>query len=207
MYKIYINNTPLFLISKEELPQRPNPDADNLVARYPGKAKFLLHYVDMLEKTDRFDSVTLYSEDLNKLWEDFRGHFKILEAAGGLVFNDDELLWIFRRGSWDLPKGKIDEGETIEEAALREVKEETGLENLRPERFFNTTYHTYRGKSNERILKPTHWYIMHTDQRELKPEHEEDIEFAEWMTIPEFLKKEREVFGNILDLVEGYGKL
>ncbi len=204
MYKIYINNTPLYLISKEELPQRPNPDADNLVARYPGKSKFLFHYIDMLEKTDRFESVTLYSENAHQLWADFNSQFEIVEAAGGLVFNDDELLWIFRRGSWDLPKGKIDEGETTDEAAVREVKEETGLENLTLERFFHTTYHTYRGKSNERILKPTHWYIMRTEQRELQPEHKEDIEFAEWMTIPEFFAADREVYGNIRDLVKGY---
>ena len=69
---------------------------------------------------------------------------KKIIAAGGLVLNEkNELLMIFRRNKWDLPKGKLDEGESIEACALREVKEETGLQKLKLEKFIDITFHDY----------------------------------------------------------------
>lgn len=204
MYKIYINDTPLMLMSREEKENRPAAGASGLVARYPGKSKFLLHYIDMLEKSDRYQSVVLYSPDLDALWRDFKSLFTLIEAAGGLVFNDSgSLLFIYRRGSWDLPKGKIDSEESSEDAAVREVQEETGLHSVKLDGLFDTTYHTYRQKGG-RILKRTYWYTMHTSRTELVPEEEEDIEIATWMTIDEFFGEEREVYGNIRDLLVQY---
>ncbi len=203
MYKIYINDTPLILASANELDALPQPGEKDLRARYPGKAKFLLNYIDMLEKSGRYDSVTLYSEDFEGLRSDFDGHFEIVEAAGGLVHNaEGAVLFIYRRGSWDLPKGKIDSGENPEEAAQREVREETGLRKLTVERPLATTYHTYRDRDGDRILKRTYWFAMRTEETLLIPEKEEDIEMAVWMTIPDFFTEERPVYGNIRELLE-----
>jgi 8-oxo-dGTP pyrophosphatase MutT (NUDIX family) len=107
----------------------------------------------------------------------------IIEAAGGLVFNEkNELLMIFRRGFWDLPKGKVDEGESLEECAVREVQEETGLQNIKLGEFLNTTYHTYT-LNNQSILKPSHWYKMKHLGNELPiPQTEEDISEIKWVT-------------------------
>lgn len=203
MYKIYINDTPLILASANELDALPQPGEKDLRARYPGKAKFLLNYIDMLEKSGRYDSVTLYSDDFEGLRSDFDRHFEIVEAAGGLVYNaEGAVLFIYRRGSWDLPKGKIDSGENPGEAAQREVREETGLQELTIERPLSTTYHTYRDREGGRILKRTYWFSMRTKEMLLIPEKEEDIEIAVWMTIPDFFAEERVVYGNIRELLE-----
>ena len=69
---------------------------------------------------------------------------KVITAAGGLVLNPNtEILMIFRRGHWDLPKGKLDEGETIVSCAVREVQEETGLSDIHVDQFLLMTKHTY----------------------------------------------------------------
>lgn len=182
---------------------RPRSEGNCLVARYPGKSKFLLHYIDMLEKSDRWESITLYSPDYEQLMSDFTSHFQRIEAAGGVVFNTaGQVLVIFRRGYWDLPKGKIDEGEAPEEAALREVEEETGLKQITLGEPLSTTFHTYRLKDGTRILKPTYWYRMQSRQREVTPQTEEDIERIEWVNLDAFLKEKPKMYRSLLALLE-----
>lgn len=203
MYKIYINDTPLLLASQEALDALPAPAKDRLQARYPGKAKFLLHYIDMLEKSGRYESVTIYSGDLDQLIADFEGHFQLVEAAGGLVTNrKGAVLFIFRRKHWDLPKGKIDPGERPAEAALREVREETGLQNVSVGRPLGETYHTYRDEKGTRFLKRTYWFAMQSADEALTPQVEEDIEKAVWMSISDFFSEKRPVYGNIRELLD-----
>lgn len=202
MYKIYINDTPLILVDTSGNPQ-PKIADDELVAFYPGKKKFLLNYIDLLEKVQRFKHITLYSADLAKMYRDFSSHFKIMEAAGGLVFNPKkELLVIYRRGSWDLPKGKIDPGETKEEAAVREVQEETGLQALNLGPYLGITHHTYKDQKGRRVLKLTHWFEMTTKESELTPQAEEDIEVAEWQAPKDFMMGNKSMYGSIKDIIE-----
>ncbi|MBP6811205.1 MAG: NUDIX domain-containing protein, partial [Saprospiraceae bacterium] len=135
-----------------------------------------MQYLDLLDKNKNIRAVVLYHPDLEVLWADFQACFKVLEAAGGYVLNGQgELLVFYRRGSWDLPKGKIDKGETPEQAAVREVQEETGLLNIDLGSFLAHTYHTYEEKG-KRILKKTWWYRMQTTDTQLVPQTEEDIE-------------------------------
>jgi 8-oxo-dGTP pyrophosphatase MutT (NUDIX family) len=108
---------------------------------------------------------------------------KIL-AAGGLVINNrNELLMIFRRGKWDLPKGKLDDGETIEACALREVQEETGLKKINLGQLVGITFHEYFNTyTQKQTLKETHWYKMQVSGDEaLVPQTEEQIELIEWV--------------------------
>ena len=207
MYKIYINDRPLQLSTPEELAGVDRNDPRRLVARYSGKQKTLLNYVDMLEKASpRVEAITLYSPDLETLWHDFHTHYRLLEAAGGLVTNPaGEWLLIFRRDHWDLPKGKIDEGETPEAAAVREVEEETGLAAPELGESLGMTYHTYRDKKDRRVLKPTYWYRMYTSQTQLTPQTTEDIEQAVWMPPATFFAEERPVYGSIRELLEKAG--
>lgn len=106
---------------------------------------------------------------------------KKIIAAGGLVKNSNgEFLFIFRRGKWDLPKGKVDEGEKIDEAALREVQEECGIADVEIIRPLTKTHHNYE-LNGEKILKETHWFLMKTNGSEkLIPQKEEDITEAIW---------------------------
>ena len=200
MYKIYINETPLYLTTMQEAAELGPASEKIQVLRYPGKKKYLLNVINQIEKSGRFDRVVVFSNDLEKLWADFQSAFKCIGAAGGAVFNDGKVLMIFRREHWDLPKGKIDKGETPEKAALREVEEETGLRQPELGPHLLDTWHTYE-LNEKRILKTTYWFLMKTSQTELTPQHEEDIETAVWTDLDVFLKKPEKVYGNILDVL------
>ena len=106
-------------------------------------------------------------------------------AAGGLVVRyhrgRHQLVCIHRRGAWDLPKGKLDDGETVVECARREVMEELGIEDVRVSGMAGRTLHGYTG-SKRYLVKTTHWFWMHTDATEFEPQLTEDIERAEWMS-------------------------
>lgn len=195
MYVIYINDRPLTLRSSNS-PRTSGraPEINNtnthLTANYVGKPRTLLNYADMLEKgSPKVTSVDILADDVEQLWADFRSKYKWLPAAGGLVTNrtNGKQLFIYRRGSWDLPKGKIDEGEDPPTAALREVTEETGVDDLILGEALPVTYHTYRNRKGKRILKPTHWFRMETNQQVLVPQAEEDIEIASWRSIEKVL--------------------
>ena len=128
------------------------------------------------------EAVIILTNKVNHYWATFREHFTLVEAGGGVVSNKhNEILAIFRRGFWDLPKGKKDEDEDLAECALREVIEETGLKQVELGDRICTTYHTYYEKGKN-ILKASHWWHMytHADQK-LKPQAEEDILEARWV--------------------------
>lgn len=109
--------------------------------------------------------------------------YRIIQAGGGLVYNSEgQILMIFRRGKWDLPKGKLDEGETIQECSLREVSEETGIGALTLGHKICETWHIYNEKSKN-LVKHTTWFKMtSTDTNELVPQAEEDISEVLWVS-------------------------
>ena len=209
MYVIYINDRPLVLREQREEPPVGNHHFDpaaptHLQARYSGKRKSLLNYADTLEKgSPKVTSVELMAEDVEVLWDDFRSHYKWVEAAGGVVTNTEngKQLFIYRRDYWDLPKGKLDDGEGRAAAALREVEEETGLEQIELGDFITTTFHTYRSKKDNRILKPTYWYAMTTEQVSLLPEAGEGITLAQWRTVGEVLGDDGPLYANLRALL------
>jgi len=132
---------------------------------------------------------------------------KTIIAAGGLVTNDNgELLMIFRRGKWDLPKGKLDEGESIENCALREVKEETGLQNVSVVKFMSLTYHEYFDPHlKQDVIKETHWFEMYTpNDQSLLPQYEEDIEKIEWVNKKSMQEKLSNSYPNIVEIIEKF---
>ncbi len=125
-------------------------------------------------------SVTLACADKEAVEAAIKGQFKIIKAAGGVVFNSDKMLLMFRRGVWDLPKGKLDDGESSKTAALREVEEETGVQASLGDRIC-TTWHTY-SLNGSRILKRTKWYRMTLlDDQNMAPQEAEDIEKLAWL--------------------------
>lgn len=201
MYKIYINSTPLYLVSSANVKSFGAPTDKKLVLRHAGKKKFLMSIVNQLESSNRFEAIVVFDDDVERAWADFQKIFKPVTAAGGAVFNQEGLvLLIYRRGSWDLPKGKMDPGETPEQTAVREVQEETGLQQLSLGEHLLDTWHTYEHKGN-RVLKTTHWYKMQTTDSQLIPQTEEDIEQAIWADLGAFLAAPKEVYGNILDVL------
>ncbi|MFM7089828.1 MAG: NUDIX hydrolase [Bacteroidota bacterium] len=201
-YKIYINERPLILAKGNNILDFPAVPETHLLSLYQGNKRFLLNYVDALEKGGRFDAITLFYPDFDKMKADFQSLFEIIEAAGACVFNQQgELLVIYRRKSWDLPKGKIDPGESPLIAAIREVQEETGVSKLSVSHEIAQTWHTYR--QVKRILKHTYWFDMTTSDIGLTPQLEEDIEEARWVNPHHFLNdNDFSRYGNIRELVE-----
>jgi len=114
----------------------------------------------------------------------FISNFKVIEAAGGLVSKSnepDEFLMIFRKGKWDLPKGKIDKNEATEHAAIREIEEECGITGLKINDKLESTYHLYENK-NQIIIKKSYWFKMNTsDISTPMPQVEEGITEARWV--------------------------
>jgi 8-oxo-dGTP pyrophosphatase MutT (NUDIX family) len=185
MYTIFINNIPLTLIQPDKIAAANL--ANDLVFAYSGKKKSLTDIIAQLENGGGSQGFTITHPKIDKLWADFRGHYKLIEAAGGLVYNpQNEVLLIHRLGYWDLPKGKIDLGETPEQASVREVEEETGLSQITRGGLTGITYHTYIQKE-KRILKRTYWFDMSvSDNQTLVPQTSEGIDQVVWKNWSEF---------------------
>ncbi len=128
-----------------------------------------------------------------------------ITAAGGIVQNEsEEILFQFRRGKWDLPKGKLDEGETIEACAVREVEEETGLKGIELGELVGVTMHHYTENDLE-IEKETFWFAMKvTGEQNLVPQIEEDITDLRWVKEFELKDYLTNTYQNIIEIVEKF---
>jgi 8-oxo-dGTP pyrophosphatase MutT (NUDIX family) len=198
MYKIYIKESLLLLTNSQEGKALLPGKEGFIVAPMSGRSHHILKYVNLLENASNFTTVVLYDDDVESLFKRFEELFKEVGAAGGVVRNDDgKILMIFRRGYWDLPKGKIDPGESEPEAALREVTEETGVDGLTLGEFICPTYHIYREKK-QRYLKKTYWYKMSTSENGvLTPQAEEGIELAGWYNPEDLINGSKKTYQNI----------
>jgi 8-oxo-dGTP pyrophosphatase MutT (NUDIX family) len=183
------------------------------IAKEIATAKMLdiIQELESFSPTDGFKiAIVAYAKNFKKLVQIFKSFYKVQEAAGGLVRQTEtgKILAIFRRGHWDMAKGKTEKNESIEQTAVREVQEETGVQNIDLQDFITTTYHTYNGNTvvkntgqvRRRMLKVSHWYHMQTPDVALVPQTEEDIEGIEWLEYFDFLQK-RPIFTNILDVL------
>ena len=197
MYKVFFKDRFIFLGTTNE-----SSDFDGMVYAWipENSLEGLIHQFD---QEDNRDSIFIVSEDLNDLFQEFKSCFKYIEAAGGKVYNQQkELLAIYRLEKWDLPKGKVEKGEKVEEAAIREVEEECGISGLEIEEELNSTYHTYWMK-NKFYLKRTYWYQMkYSGDQELVPQTEEDIEKVCWMSEEALADFKVNTYASILEIIE-----
>lgn len=206
MIKIFFNNKPLFLcdaIDETIEPYVHHDDAVFIDELDPHTIKSMIHE---MQEPEVHAGVFLHS-DLAELKKAFWKKFTIVPAAGGLVLNEqDEILMIFRRGKWDLPKGKLDEGEKLEDCAVREVEEETGLINVQLTAPLITTYHTYH-EGTKYVLKESHWYTMKVSgEQVLVPQTEEDIHAVLWASPEQALALFPECFPSVIDVIQEYIK-
>ncbi len=147
--------------------------------------------------------IILYDADIEEMWNYFLKNFKVIEAAGGVVQNNkNKVLFILRNEKWDLPKGKVEKDESIQEAALREVEEECGVFDLRSGDFIMKTYHTYEYKKQQ-ILKISHWYKMKSSTKSLKPQIEEGITEVVWKNDNQIQLALKNTYPNIKLLLKG----
>jgi 8-oxo-dGTP pyrophosphatase MutT (NUDIX family) len=202
-YKIFINEVEVILKPSANISISDTETPGSVVIKYTGNKKHLLDYINILEKSIKSEKFIIHSDDYEKLKKDFKSHFVEIEAGGGLVKNENnEYLFIYRRGSWDLPKGKIETNETKRQATLREIEEETGISNMTILHKLGTTRHTYRSNVGKRIIKKSHWYLIETTKQKPKPQAAEDIEKAVWMKLDDFFGKKRTVYPNILEVIQ-----
>jgi ADP-ribose pyrophosphatase YjhB (NUDIX family) len=172
MYKVFVNDVPIILSTQENT----GSQYINIHIK-KAKIKKLIHEVEAGE----LNYINLYHKKEDKLLKHLKKKLKVIVAAGGLVYNSQkEILFIYRNKKWDLPKGKAEKDENIEETAIREVEEETHVQGLTIVRFLQITYHIIN-RNGKYKLKETHWYEMKTDfQGKLIPEASEGIKKAKW---------------------------
>lgn len=180
MYKVFVNDKPLFLT--------------NQVAKETDFQLFLLESVDIEQVIikmfqNKIQKAYLYYPDEKAILKKVKEKIPVCKAGGGLVYNKKgEVLFIFRNGKWDLPKGGIEKNEAIENTALREVEEETGVNGLLITQKLQKTYHVFK-RSGKYKLKITHWFEMKTNfDGALQPQANEGIEKVAWLT-PEQIKE------------------
>jgi ADP-ribose pyrophosphatase YjhB (NUDIX family) len=196
MYKVFINERPIILTDSLFV------ESDFDLLNY--KNTIISEIIHKLTEGS-ISGIILLCADLQEAWRDFKSHFKVISASGGLVINKQlEFLFIFRGGKWDLPKGRIEKGEQIKEAALREVKEECGISKLKLGEFLITTYHIFF-QNNQNRLKETHWFQMETTTKEvLIPQLQEGITIAIFKNKEDSVRALDNSYGNIHLVFKAY---
>lgn len=173
MYKVFVGDKPIILTT--------------VVDQETNFKNYLLDTVNIGKvikelNTTALAEVRLIHHNEKKLLKKFLKKLPNVVAGGGKVFNDaGEILFIYRNDKWDLPKGKAEAKESIEQAAMREVEEETGVKNLSIVKPLQETYHIFKRNGKHRI-KITYWFEMTTNYTgKLHPEQNEGITKVKWL--------------------------
>ncbi|WP_405395788.1 NUDIX hydrolase [Maribacter sp. Asnod2-G09] len=172
MYKVFVNELPLILTNK--LSETRNGEYFSL------NHESIEEAISSLRK-GKLKEAFIYHPNHDEILKKFTKEIPLVIAGGGVVKNKKgKVLFIYRNDKWDLPKGKLDKGESIEECAIREVEEETGVRNLVIDNYIRTTYHIFK-RNGVNKLKQVYWYAMSTDfEGKLKPEKKEGIFKVKW---------------------------
>ena len=164
------------IILQEKSEQTDNQDITNIDLLK--KNQILDQFISFIESGK--DLLTFETESIEKGIHKLRKAFKLIYAAGGVIEKDNKYLFIYRLKTWDLPKGKLDMGESPEEAGIRECEEECGITKLTITKELPSTYHIYKYKGGF-ALKKIFWYAMKTEHTGiLVPQIEEKIERVDW---------------------------
>lgn len=200
MYKIFINEIPVFI--HEDKPVQEIESSETKPVYFFTQRKEIKKTMQQIEAGGLVRSLTVYGDDAKAIRSHLFSDYKIIKAAGGIVMNSDrDVLMIYRHGMWDLPKGKLELNEKIPEAAIREVKEETGLHKVEIIKKLMKTYHTYLMKENK-VLKTTHWFLMRSNETDFIPQTAEGIEHVKWVSTSELEKKYKQTYKNIQSVLD-----
>lgn len=195
MYTIFKNDTSIILTDDLKKFSEKKP----ILWKELNKRTFVEDITTAIE-----NKIVFYHPDLDTMWNEFKAAFKVIEAAGGIVQNElKQILFIYRHDKWDLPKGKIEKGETLQNAAMREVKEECGFRNLDLNRQVSTTFHIYEEKGKQ-VLKISYWFLMFSRDQDLTPQIEEGITKVQWMDQANMAKIFKNTYPNIELLLSEY---
>ncbi len=204
MYKVFFNDRLIKICACK------NAKKDNLTVKFdePVTKTEIQNWFDTFAKKTTKETILTHPEP-DILFQSFREIFQEKPAAGGIVNSTDKLLFIFRNGKWDLPKGKIEPDENPAEAALREVSEECVITGQTIKKQLPSTYHIYylTGKNNERIwvFKETFWFEMNYNGSEMiVPQEEVVITDAGWFKKDELGKIMGNTYENLKQIIEPY---
>lgn len=198
MYKVFVNDKPIILTDSLK--------NDNNYPVYIFNEVVLDEILHKLKRGNT-NGVNLFCSNLVVDWATFKKDFKVVYAAGGLVTNPNkEILFIYRSNVWDLPKGRTEEGESIEETAIREVEEECGAEELELIKPLLVTHHLFY-MDNIQQMKITHWFLMKADfQKNLKPQLEEGITKVLFKNKDDVQEAMKNTYANIKLVLDTYYK-
>lgn len=201
LIKIYFENKIVFLCDSLNAELKNLSTSKDIFYTENISEKSLVGVIHKIRETQYRQAIVMHS-NFKELQSNFFAQFEIIQAGGGLVQNKNgKILLIFRRGKWDLPKGKLEPGESIELCAEREVMEETGIQHIEMGKKLATTYHTYAEQGNL-ILKESHWYAMKALKDEvLQPQIEEQITEIKWVSKNELNNYLENTFGAIRDVL------
>jgi len=193
MQKIFVGNKPIILTTKVEA----ETDFKNYLIDSVDIHK-ILHNL----KKEKYKSIRLVGDNEKLLLKKFLELLPNVIAGGGKVFNSEgRILFIFRNGKWDLPKGKAENKETIDQTALREVEEETGIKRLSITKPLEITYHIFK-RNDKYFIKKTYWFEMFsTYTGDLKPQKNEGITKVKWVSPKKLIKVRKNIYANIEALI------
>ncbi|MVX35526.1 NUDIX hydrolase [Myroides sp. LoEW2-1] len=199
MYKVFVNDKPLFLTDKIE----KETDFQLFLLDSVDIDKIIIKYFQ-----NKIDKAFLYHPDEKQILKKIKEKIPVQKAGGGVVFNDKgEILFILRGGKWDLPKGGVEKNEEMEETAMREVEEETGVSQLKIIRKLPKTYHIFK-RNGKYKLKITTWYEMKSSfEGELVGQIEEGIEQVAWLNKEQIREAMNNSYENIKLLIHELGVL
>lgn len=197
-YTIFIDNYAIFICNSKS----DNANKNSVLIE---NAESMTCFLDAYFQEQQTSDILMHGYPVSKMFGDFNKYFKYIEAAGGLVRNEKkEYLFIKRFGIWDLPKGKIEGEEKIDEGAIREVEEETGIIAPEIKDALNPTFHTYEHKGAF-VLKKTYWYLMEVHgHQDLRPQFEEDITEVLWLNVDESKKALADSYRSLNDSLSKY---
>lgn len=178
------------------------PDVPLFTAATPGDLPALLERARLAPAVSR---VTIAFPDVEAAWDSFRADHVSVEAAGGAVTDErGRLLAIHRLGRWDLPKGKVDPGEELPAAAVREVREECGLSEVSIVRPLCESWHTYE-RDGRQHLKRTSWFLMRASSADrLVAQAEEDIREVCWMDRDGLERMRAHTYATVLEVISAW---
>ena len=194
MYKIYINQNVLVISQLDNSSQEVLHNASN-------NSESAVLTISKEKIINIIGQKNIICANPTAVFNQLKQQFTLINAAGGLVKNSQsEYLFIFRRGKWDLPKGKLDEGEDFETAAIREVQEECGITHIELGDLYHLSYHIYE-ENNDWILKQTNWYLMKSEEKNLIPQLEEGITQTAWLPTSQFEKVRENTYASIDEII------
>jgi len=200
--KIYFDDKPLFLCDNVDATLQPYVHHDDTVFIDELNLHTVKSMIHEMQDTSVHAGV-FFHKDLKELKDAFFKKFTLIKAAGGVVLNENkEVLMMFRRGKWDIPKEKIDKKESFEDCAIRETEEETGLKKIKMISPLITTYHTYH-EGSKFVLKETRWFTMKVSgEQKLLPQAAEQITKLEWVGKNDLKKYLQNSFPSVNDVLE-----